>query len=174
MDKSLSPMHNSTHDAHAVPYFRGGISLFSHVHHCRMAAGFYAGRNRRYGSGMLAASASEKGIQSPRLSAVMQSFKSFTARRIIDLLETRAADVLLRQLRAHKLRHKTRSEYQLWQEGSRPKQISSEEMMWQKLEYIHNNPLERGYVDDPLHWRYSSARNYAGQAGLIEVITDWR
>jgi hypothetical protein len=45
-------------------------------------------------------------------------------------------------------------------------------MMRQKIEYIHNNPLERGYVDDPLHWCHSSARNYAGQPGLIEVVTD--
>ena len=28
--------------------------------------------------------------------------------------------------------------------------------MRQKLEYIHNNPVKRGYVDDPTHWRYSS------------------
>jgi len=111
---------------------------------------------------------------SPELSVVMQGFKSYTARQIVDLLERRAAHVLLRQLRAHKLRHKVQSEYQVWQEGSEPKQIGTEEVMWQKLEYMHNNPVERGYVDDPLHWRYSSARNYAGQPGLIEVTTDWR
>jgi plasmid stabilization system protein ParE len=29
------------------------------------------------------------------------------------------------------------------------------------------------YVGDPLHWRYSSARNYARQPALIDVITDW-
>ena len=46
-------------------------------------------------------------------------------------------------------------------------------MMWQKLEYIHNNPVVRGFVDDPTHWRYSSARNYAGQAGLVPVTTTW-
>jgi hypothetical protein len=46
--------------------------------------------------------------------------------------------------------------------------------MWQKIEYIHMNPVNRGFVDDPLHWRWSSARNYAGQKGLIEVVTDWR
>ena len=34
-------------------------------------------------------------------------------------------------------------------------------------------PVVRGYVDDPVHWRYSSARNYAGQLGLIDVVTDW-
>ncbi len=109
----------------------------------------------------------------PDLSAVMQSFKSYTARQIIELAERHAASVLLRQLRAHKLRHKTESQYQVWQEGSQAKQIQDQEMMWQKLEYMHNNPVSRGYVNDPLHWRYSSARNYAGQPGLIDVTTDW-
>ncbi|MCI0361698.1 MAG: hypothetical protein L0211_24705 [Planctomycetaceae bacterium] len=61
----------------------------------------------------------------------------------------------------------------MWQEGSHPEQIQGEAMMLQKLEYMHNNPLERGYVDDALHWRHSSARNYAGQRGLIDVVTDW-
>ena len=41
--------------------------------------------------------------------------------------------------------------------------------MKQKIEYIHHNPVERGYVDKAEHWRYSSARNYAGEEGLIEV-----
>jgi hypothetical protein len=38
---------------------------------------------------------------------------------------------------------------------------------------MHYNPVKRGYVDDPLHWRYSSARNYAGLEGLFPVVTDW-
>ena len=44
--------------------------------------------------------------------------------------------------------------------------IADEAMLWQKLEYIHNNPVRRGYVDDPIYWRYSSARNYAKLPGL--------
>ena len=47
-------------------------------------------------------------------------------------------------------------------------------MMWQKLEYIHNNPLNRGDVDDPLQCALFHARNYAGLPGLIDVATDWR
>ena len=113
-------------------------------------------------------------VSAPELPAVIQSFKSYTARRIIDLLRECGAATLLRQLRATKLNHKTQSEYQVWQEGGKPKQIQNDKMMWQKIEYIHNNPVERGFVDDPLHWRWSSARNYAGQRGLIEVVTDWR
>jgi len=110
----------------------------------------------------------------PDLSNVMKSFKMFTARQIVDLLEASAAKVLLRQLRALKLRHKAESEYQVWEEGSKPKQIGNDEMMLQKLEYIHNNPVKRGYVDEPVHWRYSSARNYAGMPGLVDVVTDWK
>lgn len=110
----------------------------------------------------------------PELAAAVKNSKSYTARQIVDLLERRFAEVLLQQLRFHKLVHKDESNYQVWQEGSHPQQLDSDAMMWQKLEYIHNNPVERGYVDDPLHWRYSSARNYAGQPGLIDVMTDWQ
>jgi putative transposase len=110
----------------------------------------------------------------PELANAMKSFKMYTARQIVDLLEAHGAQVLLNQLRALKRRHKTNSEYQVWEEGSQPKQISNDEMMLQKLEYTHKNPVERGYVDDPVHWRYSSARNYAGLPGLIDVVTDWR
>jgi REP element-mobilizing transposase RayT len=109
----------------------------------------------------------------PDLANAIKSYKMFTARQILDLLEHYNADVLLRQLRAHKLFHKVESEYQVWQEGSKPKQIDGREMMEQKLEYIHLNPVKRGYVDEAIHWRYSSARNYAGLAGLIDVVTDW-
>jgi putative transposase len=100
-------------------------------------------------------------------------FKSFTARQIIDRLKAIGAQSLLDQLAWHKARHKSDREHQLWQEGSHPEEISSDHVMWQKLEYTHNNPIRRGYVDDPVHWRYSSARNYAGQDGLLQVKTDW-
>lgn len=30
-------------------------------------------------------------------------------------------------------------------------------MLHQKLNYIHNNPVKYGYVDDPAHWRYSKS-----------------
>jgi REP element-mobilizing transposase RayT len=111
---------------------------------------------------------------SPNLAEDMGDFKSYTARQIIDVLQKRRAQMLLKQLAWHKARHKIDRAYQFWQEGSHPEEIQSEEMMWQKLEYIHNNPVERGYVSCPEHWRYSSAANYLGQAGLYPVRTDWR
>jgi len=107
------------------------------------------------------------------LSKEMGDFKSWTARAIIDYLEERKAQNVLDQLAALKLPHKTDRTYQLWQEGSHPQLIQGEAMMRQKIEYIHNNPVKRGYVDKPTDWRYSSARNYARMEGLIPVTTKW-
>jgi len=108
------------------------------------------------------------------LATEVGDFKSFTARRIIDFLKERKVAFLLKQLKHHKFRHKTDREFQVWQEGSYPKQILDEEMMLQELEYSHLNPVKRGYVDEAIHWRYSSARNYAGLPGLMRVMPDWR
>jgi REP element-mobilizing transposase RayT len=111
---------------------------------------------------------------SPDLEKEIGDFKSYTARQIIDLLEVRNARTLLEQLARHKARHKTNRTYQVWQEGSHPEQIHSNEMMWQKLEYMHFNPVKRGYVVLPEHWRYSSASNYLGLGGVFPVRTDWQ
>jgi hypothetical protein len=42
-------------------------------------------------------------------------------------------------------------------------------MVSQKIEYIHANPVNAGFVDTPTDWRYSSAKNYEGIGGLIPV-----
>jgi putative transposase len=103
----------------------------------------------------------------------VQRFKSYTAKEILAYLQAENATRLLRQLELLKRPHKTESTYQVWEEGSHPQIISSEEVLRQKLEYIHQNPVKRGYVDLAEHWRYSSARNYAGQEGLIDVCRAW-
>lgn len=107
--------------------------------------------------------------QAPRLDKCLASFKSYTAMRLIGLLEARKAERLLTRLRVAKKAHKRDREYQFWQEGSHAEMVFSEAVMREKLEYIHQNPVKRGYVDLPEHWRYSSARNYAGQPGLIGI-----
>jgi putative transposase len=107
------------------------------------------------------------------LSRDMQRFKSYTAKQIIALLEQQRSAKLLKLLALFKRAHKTETTYQVWEEGNHPQIVESDEFMRQKLDYIHQNPVKRGYVDQPEHWRYSSARNYAGQEGLIEVTRAW-
>ena len=129
----------------------GGLTLYGYVimeNHCHLLA------------------------QSADIGKTMASFKSFTAGRIVERL-TELRSPVLDLLAFHKARHKTDRPHQVWQEGSHPEMIEGEPMMLRKLAYIHNNPVKRGYVDDPLHWRYSSARNYEGLTGLLDVVTRW-
>ena len=107
--------------------------------------------------------------QAPRLDKCVSSFKSFTAARLIELLEEHKAERQLARLRFAKRAHKRDREYQFWQEGAHAEMIFSEDVMREKLDYIHRNPVKRGYVDIPEHWRYSSARNYLGEPGLIGI-----
>ena len=107
--------------------------------------------------------------QAPRLDKCVSSFKSYTGRHLVELLKQHRAERLLARLRFSKRAHKRDREYQFWQEGSHAEMVFSDEIMRQKLDYIHNNPVKRGYVDLPEHWRYSSARNYSVRDGLLEV-----
>ena len=108
----------------------------------------------------------------PRLSNIMQSFKSFTTQEITDLLKGCGASTLLRQMSSLKLRHKTESEYPVWQEGSKRLRIRNDATMRQKKDFIQMNSVKQGDAHDPIHGCCSIARNHAGQPGLIEVITD--
>ena len=107
--------------------------------------------------------------QAPRLDKCMASFKSFTAVKLIALLTQHRADTILKRLHFAKRAHKVDREHQFWQEGVHAEWVFSEAIMREKLEYVHNNPVKRGYVEQPEHWRYSSARNYLGEQGLIEI-----
>ena len=111
--------------------------------------------------------------KSDDIGKTMAKFKAHTARELIKLLVDKKIDTILNQLRFYKKAHKTDREYQLWQEGIQPKLIQSENMMITKINYIHNNPIKRGYVDVASHWRYSSARDYEEINGLLEVERFW-
>jgi len=108
-------------------------------------------------------------VQSNDVAKSMRHFKSFTAKALLRLLQKENAQTLLKQFQFYKKAHKSDRTYQLWQEGYQPKLMQTDAMMIGKIKYIHDNPVKRGYVDDTTHWRYSSARDYEGVDGLIEV-----
>ncbi len=113
-------------------------------------------------------------VSGENLSEKLRLTKSYMARLIVDSLQELNKSRFLDEIRFRKLKHKTRSDFQVWEEGFHPKQINSDSMMVQKLDYIHFNPVVRGYVDKPEDWRYSSARNYLGQEGLIPITLFFR
>jgi putative transposase len=44
----------------------------------------------------------------------------------------------------------------------------------EKLRYIHRNPVQRGLVDRPEDWKWSSFRHYvSGETGSVEIESQW-
>jgi REP element-mobilizing transposase RayT len=107
------------------------------------------------------------------IAKTIKKFKSFTAKELLTLLYKQGIQTILDQLAFYKKAHKQETTYQVWQEGIQPKLIQTEQMMREKISYIHYNPVKRGYVDEAKHWRYSSARDYEGVDGLIEIERMW-
>ncbi|MCL4510304.1 MAG: transposase [Bacteroidetes bacterium] len=105
-----------------------------------------------------------------RLSGIMRDFNRYTSQRITALLEeTKRLDVLA-VFRAAAAEEGRGNKYKVWQEGFHPIAIDSEEFFHQKLNYLHDNPVRKGFVERPEHWMYSSARNYLlGDHSIISV-----
>jgi putative transposase len=60
-------------------------------------------------------------------------------------------------------------DFQFWRQDNKPIELFSNEVIDQKINYIHNNPVEAGFVSEAEHWIYGSATDYAGVKGLIEI-----
>ncbi|GAB3200455.1 REP element-mobilizing transposase RayT [Pontibacter aydingkolensis] len=58
---------------------------------------------------------------------------------------------------------------QFWQQHNKPIELWSPAVIDQKIDYIHNNPVEAGFVSEPEHWKYSSAVDFSGGKGLLEI-----
>ncbi len=94
------------------------------------------------------------------LSDIMRDFNTHTSRMITSLLVPERRSGLLKVFREAALADMRGNTYKVWQEGFHPIALASEHFITQKLNYLHDNPVRKGYVDQPEYWRYSSARNY--------------
>jgi putative transposase len=59
--------------------------------------------------------------------------------------------------------------WQLWQQHNQPIELNTNEMLDKRLDYLHLNPVISGFVYEPEHWKYSSASDYSGSKGLLDV-----
>ena len=110
----------------------------------------------------------------PELEQTIMAMKRHTALVLLEQVKAEGREWLMNQLAYYKSPHKTASRHQVWQEGVHPQAIMDDAMMEQKLTYIHNNPVKRGWVASPEHWRYTSAHEWLGGAGAIFKCDDWR
>ncbi|MEZ4983563.1 MAG: transposase [Saprospiraceae bacterium] len=107
------------------------------------------------------------------LSAVLRDFKTFTSKKIVKAIQENNQESrrewMLRMFRYYASNNTKNTEFQFWKQDNHPVELASPEWILQRLQYIHNNPVVAGIVDEPSQYLYSSARNYLGQKGLIDV-----
>ncbi|MBU6339217.1 MAG: hypothetical protein KGQ36_04500 [Rickettsiales bacterium] len=98
-------------------------------------------------------------VRSPDIAGFIRDFKTYTSKRLIENIRKYEPNVL--EI------FKTDCEgYQFWKKDNQPKIIESTRFFEQKMNYIHNNPVAKGYVDRAEFWKWSSA-NFDS---LIEVM----
>ncbi len=106
------------------------------------------------------------------VSDILRDLKKFTSRAIIRKLEDEKSEGykgILNHFREAGGHLKRIQKFKVWQDGNRAMILYSNMFLMQKLNYIHNNPVKSGFCFLPWEYKYSSAMDYTGQAGLVEV-----
>lgn len=108
------------------------------------------------------------------LSDILRDFKKFTAKKIISMIEdgNESRKVwLLEKFEFAGKRLKRISKYKFWKDDNHAIQLDplNPEMIDQKLDYIHDNPVKAMLVEEPHHYIFSSAKDYYGKKGLVKI-----
>lgn len=107
------------------------------------------------------------------LTGVLRDFKKFTSRELIKAIkghpkESRK-DWMLSKFRNAGQHNSNNQEYQFWQQHNKPIELWSSDAVQQKLDYIHMNPVEAGFVEKPEDYLFSSARDFNEIKGLLNL-----
>ncbi|MCH8903776.1 MAG: transposase [Bacteroidetes bacterium] len=103
---------------------------------------------------------------------IMRDFKKYTAVQIIKEIKQSGdsrRDWMLEIFKKAGINNPNNTHYQIWQQHNHPIELSDDRMVDQRLNYIHQNPVKAGFVERPEEWKNSSASNYLGLGGVLEV-----
>lgn len=109
------------------------------------------------------------------LSDILRDFKKFTSKQLIKAIRENKQESrrewMLEIFKKEGQKNSRNSEYQFWRQDNQPIELYSGAFTVQKLNYIHQNPVETGLVENAKDYLYSSARDYHSgrQCGLLEV-----
>ncbi|WP_390453866.1 REP-associated tyrosine transposase [Chryseobacterium sp. Alg-005] len=65
-------------------------------------------------------------------------------------------------------------QYQFWRHDNKPIELWSNRIINQKINYVHQNPVEAGLVFRAEDYKYSSAIDYSDEKGLLDDIVVFR
>lgn len=95
------------------------------------------------------------------LSGILRDFKSFTARQVIKAIQENVQESrkewMLNKFEYNGKISPQEQKMQFWKHDNHPFFLYSNKLIQQKVDYIHYNPVEAGFVNQPHEWRLSSA-----------------
>ena len=107
------------------------------------------------------------------LEVIMRDMKKFTSVKLINEIKDNSRESrkewMLKIFREAGEAKSGNEKYQFWQQGNHPIELDSNEIMEQKLDYLHNNPVKQGFVSEAEYYNWSSAMDYAGVKGFVDI-----
>ncbi len=107
------------------------------------------------------------------LSNILRDLKKYTSSRIIKQIEGNKFESrrnwMIWLFKSAGQKNSNNTHYQFWRQDNHPVEMLSMDIFYQKINYIHMNPVVEGEVDQPEYYLYSSARDYGGGKGLLSL-----
>ena len=101
------------------------------------------------------------------------AFKKYTAKKIIKEIESNPDESrrnwMLWIFKSHGDRNPNNKYFQFWIQDNHPISLETNEMLNQRLNYLHDNPVRAEIVEEQEHYLYSSAVDYIDGKGLLVV-----
>lgn len=115
-----------------------------------------------------------RSVTDERPEKILGDFKRFTSKAIVKAIKENPKEsrkeVLLKQFEIAASKSSNVKNYQFWRHDNRPIQLWSNKVIFQKINYIHKNPVEAGMVFRPEDYMYSSAIDYSGETGRLNNV----
>jgi REP-associated tyrosine transposase len=107
-----------------------------------------------------------------KLSDIIRDFKKYTSKEIIETIQNEPEsrkEWMLNLFRFVGRNNPNNKFFQVWKQDNHPIELSSNNIIDQKLNYIHMNPVEQAIVQNEEDYIYSSARNFAELDYVLEI-----
>lgn len=106
------------------------------------------------------------------LSEIIRDFKKHTSKSILKEIENQnesRQEWLKMIFKYHAKYNKRNKNFQFWTQENHAVELSNNEMIDSRVNYIHQNPVRAGIVQNEYDYLYSSARNFASLDSVMEI-----